>query len=515
MKDDYATPEAALKNPYFLDRYDLRDTLPFPGALYIRPPREKSAWWVEFLQRGVADPIGSLENVSNAAVLLIQVDSRTIAFTFGYGRNLLRPESFERDFGLKVALNTVDADRLRSVDVRTFEELTVHTRRQTSRGSPLDTFGLDISRDLLRAVTGEPRDTTFAKRVMGADALRLSAAVRIEDLGGKAREMIDAYSRDAYKERFGWIDHLKAIRDPAVVETLDSRLIEALRSHDLHRLHLAPPEPVDWHELEGFRYSTDEDEALRHDVDIQEWLDTIAEHEDVAVGDLKRARVEVMYSGQDQPFDKWSVYECVVFETELEDRLFVLTAGRWFEIAKDFADSVTAYVMGLPQSDLDLPDSTRGEREEDYNRRVAESDDRFALMDRRLIQYGGGYSRIEFCDLLSRTRQFIHVKRKLRSATLSQLFAQGTVPAEGFLRDPEFRRLVREAVTEVNPEFESLIPEDRPNPQNYEVVYAVIAAPGGGWPQSLPFFSRLHLMQAAQRLQTLGYSVSTRLVRES
>ncbi len=515
LKADYTDPATALKSSEHLGQHSLRDSVPFLGTLYVRPPSEKSPWWVEFLEGAIDESLGPLENATTAAVLFVEVEGRILAFTFGYGRNLLKPECFERDFGLKVALNTVDADLLRSVDVRTFEELTVHTRRQTSRGSSLDTFGLDISQDQLRAVTGQPRDTTFAKRLTGADSLKMAVKVGIEGLGQKAREMLGAYVQDDYKERFGWIDYLKGIRDPTAIETLDTLLLDVLRNGNLQRLHLAPPEPVDWHELDGFRYSTDPDREVRHDIDVEEWRETVEAPGDLTLEDIKRARVEVMYTGQEQPVDKWSVYECVVFETEMDERFFVLTGERWFEVARDFANSVTAYVAALPQSGVSLPDSPSGEKEEDYNRRVAEGGSEFALMDRKLIQYGGGYSRIEFCDLLSQDRQFIHVKRKVRSATLSHLFAQGTVPAEAFLRDPEFRRLVREVVADVNGEFEGLIPEDRPNPQEYEIVYAIIAAPGGAWPQSLPFFSQLHLRQAAQRLQTLGYNVSTKFVPES
>jgi uncharacterized protein (TIGR04141 family) len=36
---------------------------------------------------------------------------------------------------------------------------------------------------------------------------------------------------------------------------------------------------------------------------------------------------------------------------------------------------------------------------------------------------------IEFCDLLSSNKGLIYIKKKTRSATLSHLFAQGTVAA--------------------------------------------------------------------------------------
>lgn len=50
-------------------------------------------------------------------------------------------------------------------------------------------------------------------------------------------------------------------------------------------------------------------------------------------------------------------------------------------------------------------------------------------MDRQLISYGGGASRIEFCDVLSDSGQRIHVKQYSGSSVMSHLFNQGLVSA--------------------------------------------------------------------------------------
>jgi uncharacterized protein (TIGR04141 family) len=515
LREHFQSPSDALKNPAGLTRYELRPDLSFAGIFYVRSPREKRPSWMDFVQPGILDELEALENVSTAAVLLLEASSRSFAFTFGHGRSLLKPDSYEIDFGLKVALNVVDADRLRSVDVRTFEELTLHTRRQTSRGSSLDTFGLDVSRDLLRAVTGEPRAPAFGTRVTGSDALALNARLEFSELGRKCDDMLEAYKSDNYKQRFGWIDHLKAVRDPFVIDALNEQLVEALRANSVEKLHLAPAEPLDWERVEGFRYSTEEsDEAPHSDLDIRDYLGTIEELSGLSVQDLKRARIELLYTELEQPVDRWSIYECIVFEAERGEALYVLTGGRWFEVATSFVDSVDQYVRGLPRSDLPIPSAQVGERERDYNERAAQGNPQLMLMDGKLVRCGGGQGPIEVCDLFSSGRQFVHVKRKLRSATLSHLFAQGAVSAEAFLRDSEFREDTRQIVASSRPDLAHLIPEGRPNAPEFEIVYAIITAASNDWPLPLPFFSRLHLMQASQRLQLLGYRVSTLPVDE-
>ncbi|MFY0578048.1 DUF6119 family protein [Cystobacter fuscus] len=71
---------------------------------------------------------------------------------------------------------------------------------------------------------------------------------------------------------------------------------------------------------------------------------------------------------------------------------------------------------------------------------------------------------MEACDLFSASGQFIHVKRKLRSSSLSHLFSQGTVAAETFLGDEKFRKDVKKAVAEQNPVIAGRLGDPRRDP---------------------------------------------------
>lgn len=46
----------------------------------------------------------------------------------------------------------------------------------------------------------------------------------------------------------------------------------------------------------------------------------------------------------------------------------------------------------------------------------------------------------------------------------------------------------------------------------WEVVYAILGVAAGDAPTSLPFFSQLNFKIAAERLDSLGFRVSLRLV---
>ena len=107
-----------------------------------------------------------------------------------------------------MVLNTVAPDQLKSVDAKTIEETTLHRRRDASRDSSFAAFGLDVSRDLLRAVTGTPQDATLAHRLAGSDALGIWTRAELPDLPVLAARLLTEYRSEAYKRHFDFVDFL-------------------------------------------------------------------------------------------------------------------------------------------------------------------------------------------------------------------------------------------------------------------------------------------------------------------
>jgi uncharacterized protein (TIGR04141 family) len=154
--------------------------------------------------------------------------------------------------------------------------------------------------------------------------------------------------------------------------------------------------------------------------------------------------------------------------------------------------------------DLNLPEYD-DDAEEAYNRRVADANpQRLILMDKKLLSFGGGTSKFEFCDLISSDRDMIHVKRYAGSSVLSHLFNQGVAAAELYASDATFRQLIDKHLPE-NLKLGDVVP--RPNTSAYRVVYAMISSQSGG-NLTLPFFSRLSLRQAVRTLRAYGYQVA-------
>jgi uncharacterized protein (TIGR04141 family) len=170
----------------------------------------------------------------------------------------------------------------------------------------------------------------------------------------------------------------------------------------------------------------------------------------------------------------------------------------------DFVQKVNTYIGEIPGTELNLI-AYNHKREDEYLLEAAEAlGDQCVCMDQDTVLYGGGYSRVEFCDLFVNRRQLVHVKRYGASSTLSHLFAQGVTAATLFVSDPEFRRLVDEKLPE---KLKIENPVQRIVPGDYEIVYAVISSQKGG-ELTLPFFSRISLQNATQILKGYGFNVS-------
>jgi len=111
-----------------LTEYKLRHSLPFKGKTYIPPSRAHAASWSELIRTFAADSIGRLNYKSASAFLFIEKQQHHLVFTSGQGRYALRDDSCATDLGLKVTLNSVDADKIRSIDAKTIDERTLTIR---------------------------------------------------------------------------------------------------------------------------------------------------------------------------------------------------------------------------------------------------------------------------------------------------------------------------------------------------------------------------------------------------
>lgn len=164
LKQDVPSPEQALMDPVSLTTTEVRINGDVVGNLYIKPTLDRTPAWLSLFE-GALGQVVNVHNASSAAIWTVQAGEKAYALSFGYGKSLLRPGTWEEDFGLRVTLNAVDPSRIRSIDRVKFDAISQHSQIQASREANIIEFGLDVEQDILRAVTGKPRDAALATQL--------------------------------------------------------------------------------------------------------------------------------------------------------------------------------------------------------------------------------------------------------------------------------------------------------------------------------------------------------------
>lgn len=471
--------------------------------------------WAKFLELS-EDQKAALANMTAYGLVFLPAAGRWFAVSFGLGHVKLDPDAFEQDFGLRVVLNTVDPDKLRSADVRTPDENTTSRRTQTARRSDQTAFSIDIERDIVRGLAGEPKDTGFASRVAGSDGLTLTKEMDVADLPQVCADAFAAFGKTDYKANFAWIDQIKHVRDKGTIELLDTTLVAALNSSLTgaipDTLHLAYPVIYDPEKARHIRYKGFNCSNVHTDLEIGGYVADMREKALLSYepSNLAGHKVhEVNAEGKDDG-QSWRIKECLVYETDLNGEKHVLSAGRWYRIDTNLASEVSAFFAGITSHAL--PPALADENEEKYNGRIATGGHNMLCLDRKLVKPTGASYSIEACDFLQDDGAMIHIKDQTSSSRLSHLFNQGTVSARVMKMDGAFRDRLRTQIANQEAAlglagYQALV-ADSASPYSesaHLIVYAVISSGVGAGTNRLPFFSLVTFRQAANELRALGY----------
>ncbi|MGQ2985486.1 TIGR04141 family sporadically distributed protein [Flavobacterium sp.] len=471
------------------------------GTFYFNRSNPRTPDWVTKFFSNRLDGANNLTVSSAKGLLLVSItdagQNYLFAVCFGQGRFLLKPEYIEERFGLRVVLNTVAPGNLRSIDKTTLGSVPKQSREQMSREVMASDFGIDIEQDLISSVTGRSRKSEFGKTISGRDSLHVSVKVDASNIRDFLVMCLERYHSNDYKTDFAWIDQISEIRDPNIVTTLEGKLIGELGSPNPSSIWMAVPEIVTWEDIKGFKYRSEHEYVP--DLILEEFMDVFSGRP-VTIGDLKQIQVTLISEASDSVSFQWPAYNCFYAELEDAGKTYILNNGKWYEIETDFAKAVNDDFNSFTLSSISLPDynSTVHATENKYNEAIATTTG-YCLMDCKSISYGGGHSSIEFCDLMTPSKELIHVKKNGGSSVLSHLFMQGVVSGELLASDAAFRKKVN---AKLAPGFKIRTPDKRPDVKDYEVVFGIITEKPT---LNIPFFSKVSLRNARRRLNAFGY----------
>ena len=473
------------------------------AMLYVKkePPKPPPPWTKLFTEHQdlPEDIFGGRKSVG--AAFVVKLNESLFILTFGTGFHLLKNESIERDFGLRVTLNSVDPDKLRSLDKASYDHNPLNSRTQSSIDLGVFDLDVDSEMDMLYAVTGASMVPAFGTHVTGRDALTLVLEVNLKGLKDVLLESLARYEKDLPKD-FEWVENIQRVKDKELQDVLDLELDDILARNEFKNMWLGEPEIIDWESQVGYSFDIYQN-TPRHVVLNIEDLIQYFEGKGISLTseNLKSQAVHINDS-EYSSIKKWSAYRCLYAEVSSGKEHYILRNGQWFIVNTDFVESVDKYLEGFDSYDFKFPTYAH-DREDDYNEFVTNTYDNIELMDKKFVKIGGPYDKLEFCDLIKDSSEFIHVKYYRSSSTLSHLFSQGFVASEAFIGDSGFRERLNQKL----PDSTKLACTDsRPDPSSYRVVYAI--ATNKSVPKELPFFSKVTLKNALKTLKKLNYRVS-------
>lgn len=485
---------------------DQKDLSAYNVKIFWRTPDSNNTpKWVKNIFPGDRELHESLTTKSIAAALIIQYRDKTFAVTFGYGRSLLKQELIEPRFGLKVVLNRVKPDSLRSIDTKSLDGFLSHNREQVPILSPLTSFGIDVEKDFIKAVTGVSSVATLGQTITGAESFFASVDFSLSSYQPIFDALIAAYEDTAYRANFDFVDNIEEVPKHKADE-LNEQLVQKIVNNEVDRIWLAPPDIIDWENHGGFSFK--QTGITYDDIGLGSYLtEMVPDISKLSILKLRRDKI-LQWTGDFTISNaKWPVYKCLYGEIEDGSKRFILSDGRWFEVNEEFVTKVNTYLDGnldvwagdsLPDydaGDMTLPDEDGRRGEAKYNYQVAQQQS-YTLTDAELITHGGAHSTIELCDLY-KPNLYVHIKRYTRSSGLSHLFNQGKVSAELVCSDPDFRQKAVDKITSLG--GTTNLSSTRPDMTQVHLLFGVISASNGDL--QLPFFSRVALKNSVQFLK--------------
>ena len=505
------------------------------GRLFVGQSPSNPPPWANFVKEAAGTTAEvELQNKSCGAVLFLTakrkgVLDRIFAFTFGTGHLALDPDSIERGFGLRVTLNKVERSKLRTLDVASLDATVIQRRTQASRDIDIDEFGMNKHQDLLRLAAGTPDDTGLARSLSGRDSLTLNRRYSAADLQALCDRLLALYEGREYQKHYKFIDNVRPVQDRLLLSDLDGLAfgeVKALVSGQTSDLHLSLPEIMDPSRSLEISYLgatlKPGRKSVYSDIDIADYVEELrlGKFADLTL-DTWRGTHEIRFSeaGETDREKQHRLHDCIVWEVVHNGITYVAFGGEWFAIDKLFYKEIEEDFRRLA-SPTPVVISTAAKNEQEL---LVELDARadLLLMDKsKTNPTGAPQASIEFCDFLGSDRKLIHLKDGHASTSISHLWSQGVVGSESFLRDEGFRRHLLKHVRSRQKQtkklgFDRLLPTPakRPTTRDYTVAYGIMRTRlKRSGKLDIPFFSKVSLRAAAQRLKDLGFNVEVQLI---
>lgn len=487
------------------------------------PPR-----WLRGLSHAFP-AIQTFNTLSGAGILLFEIDARVLAVTFSFGWMYLDDDKFASDFGILVAVNGLDQSKLRRLE-RTNLGDALKGVSQSAFQREFRSFGIEDALDLVQKVSGITREDIDGDSMVGSRSLKITGDFDYDDIPELAEEFLELYDSTAYQEtEFKIIDSVKPIADGVKIRELNEIAAERIRNKQ-DSFELGLPSSAD---AEGIAFKFQgpglrnyyPDLLLRHYIAAMENKGKL---QTINAETLESHKIEAILD-EDRPSIKWKLRKSLIGSVDINLERFAINEGSWFQIDDNFRvsvensyrDTVVAWEGDQPTRIITTYDGDgngRLEREEKYNRRLAEQFG-YALLDQQEITVPSvSRSGFEPCDLLDVDgRRFIHVKKSSRtSSILNHFFKQGSNSARQFKRIPAAWARLIEKLRQTNQEnhAERLTLATEEGTSGWSVEYWIVDSPRNNGEFNIPFFSKISLRDERLDMVAMEYEVRLRFIEK-
>ena len=498
----------SLKKDHLLEKGVKATNLPKRSTLFVLDSRPRKPWWKSYF--GISK---GLNQASKGALIFLPVGGRCFALSFGYVFHNLEETAYEHDFGLRVTMNSVDPEKLKSVD-----SLEIGADRRQRTQVPVDSdltfFDFDRDKTILKSLTGKVKDKhkDLFKHPTGSSSIRISSPLAANELPRLCEEFLKLYESDDYKTAFPNIHNIESVRDPSLISQLNKKLLKAFRKKD-ENLHLTVPEIINNRENVSANFSGCGKCEPEPDVSIGGYYSYLEgkgkEIEDIGLDEFKK-KYQLKLVDQDNPqnISNYSIMKCFVFDTSLprSSDVYHLTENNWYKVDNDYIKKLQND-LDSSYEDLTLPVYDK-KTERAYNKAVADNDKDYLCFDGKKISPVGQYG-VEPCDLYAvqdKSAVFYHVKVSTLSAQLSHLFNQGTNAFQLLKSEPEARDKLSALIDsstvagKLKKSFKKPLRE-----RKYSVTYAIVTHKYKGKKSlNLPLFSRISLRSSLKLLKLMN-----------
>ncbi|WP_282287154.1 TIGR04141 family sporadically distributed protein [Pseudomonas sp. PS02302] len=447
---------------------------------------------------------------SPSAIIWINHRGKTFALTFGHAHSRLKEEWIEPDFGKIIALSTIPQNQVQEVKAeQVFAKRHIASERAPQASSAKE-FGFESDRDLVSAVEGTPEaryQNTLGEKIRGGTALKIE--IQIHRILETIDLLIERHESNEHLDRWPQANNLSPVKDTDKVLILDGILNSILCSTDANlKITLAAPnekngeKPYPHHFVIGRISSTPATSPYLSLSSCKQYLDS--KKLPMNLENSYGTTINMLDENRER-IGSCSMYSCIGAEVSEDGKTYIISSGHWYLANHQFIEQTHKTLQTLSPPPYLLGTWDKKSHEGEYNETACLSDSSLWLFDKELVNFGGGTSRFEFCDIMHwPTRTLYFVKHPAGSAGVSHLCEQTRRTAEIFFSaDDSYRKKLAERIQKMGKSWDTSWILSQPKRHEWNLCLALM----GKDHMALPFFAKCGIARLLRELEKGGYNV--------